>query len=59
VDLKFSPGGVHAQHKNFGVIASRFIQPLGTFSGVVRTADGRELVLDEVLGVVEDQDVRW
>jgi hypothetical protein len=58
VDLELSPGGVHAEHKNLGVVRSRFVQPAGTFRGTIR-AGGRELELDDVLGVTEDQDVVW
>jgi hypothetical protein len=58
VDLRFKPGGMHSERKNFGVIASNFVQPVGAYSGVVR-AGGRELELDGALGVTEDQEVLW
>ena len=58
VDLRFEPAGLHAEHKNFGIIASRFIQPVGMFRGAVRAGD-RALELDRVWGVVEDQEVLW
>jgi hypothetical protein len=58
VDLRFEPAGLHREEKNFGVVASHFVQPAGAFSGTVR-AGGRELTLDRVLGVTEDQDVLW
>jgi hypothetical protein len=58
VDLDFVPGGLHAEKKNLGVVATRFIQPVGVYSGKIR-AGGRELELDRVLGVAEDQDARW
>ncbi|HEY2509752.1 MAG TPA: DUF2804 family protein, partial [Polyangiaceae bacterium] len=32
-DLKFLPGGMHAEQKNLGVVASRFVQPVGVYSG--------------------------
>jgi hypothetical protein len=59
VDLRFTPGGMHADRTNLGVIRSRFLQPVGVYSGVIRAPDGRALELDGVLGVVEDQDVLW
>ena len=59
VDLRFLPGGVHAEKKNFGVVASRFIQPVGLYSGTIRVPGRAPLELDRVLGVSEDQDVRW
>jgi hypothetical protein len=58
VDLRFEPAGIHAEHKNFGIVASRFIQPVGVFRGTIR-AGGRELEIDRVPGVVEDQEVLW
>lgn len=58
VDLEFVPGAVHAQHTNLLFVRSRFLQPAGVFRGVVR-AGGRELRLDALPGVVEDQDVLW
>ena len=58
VDLRFKPGGMHAEHKNLGLVASRFVQPTGLYSGTLRVG-GRELALDGVLGVTEDQDVLW
>ncbi len=58
VDLRFKPGGMHAEHKNLGLVASRFVQPAGAYFGTIRVG-GKELVLDGVLGVTEDQDVVW
>ena len=58
VDLRFTPGGMHSETKNLGVIASRFVQPAGVYRGTMRVG-GRELVLERVLGVSEDQDVLW
>jgi hypothetical protein len=59
VDLTFSPGAAHSDHTNLGVIASRFVQPVGVYSGTIRVPDGRVLVVDGVLGVTEDQDMLW
>ena len=58
VDLAFFPGGMHAQYTNLGLVRSRFVQPVGTFRGVVR-AFGRERRVADLAGVVEDQDVLW
>jgi hypothetical protein len=58
VDLAFAPGAVHAQYTNMGLVRSRFVQPVGTFSGTLRVG-GRERRLSGVPGVVEDQDVLW
>ena len=59
VDLRFEPGAIHQEHKNLGVITSRFIQPVGCFSGTIRIPGRAPLTLARVLGVVEDQDVLW
>jgi Protein of unknown function (DUF2804) len=59
VDLKFEPGGMHAEHQNLGVVSSRFVQPVGSFSGTIRLEGRAPLVLEKVLGVAEDQDVLW
>ncbi len=58
IDLTFDPGAVHAQHTQLVVVKSRFVQPVGVFKGTLRIGE-RDVVLDEVPGVVEDQDVLW
>jgi hypothetical protein len=59
VDLRFQPGGAHREEKNFGIVASRFLQPMGVFSGTVRIPGRAPVELRDVLGVTEDQDVLW
>ena len=58
VDVTFTPGALHAEKKDFGVVASRFVQPVGVYAGKLRVGD-RTLEIDDVLGVAEDQDVLW
>jgi hypothetical protein len=58
IDLAFTPGAVHAQHTSLGIVRSRFVQPVGTFRGVLHVA-GRDRRVDDLAGVVEDQDVVW
>lgn len=58
IDLAFRPGGVHAQHTNLLLVKSRFVQPVGVFQGTMRVA-GREIAVENLPGVVEDQDVLW
>ncbi|MFN8126297.1 MAG: DUF2804 domain-containing protein [Candidatus Nanopelagicales bacterium] len=58
VDLQFTPLAVHSENLNLGAVRSRFIQPSGHFSGTIRVAD-QTLTIDELPGVVEDQDVLW
>ena len=58
IDLVFDVGAVHEQRTNLVVVRTRFLQPAGTFRGTLRV-DGRDIELDGVPGVVEDQDVVW
>ncbi|MDB5218854.1 MAG: hypothetical protein JWO86_6781 [Myxococcaceae bacterium] len=58
IDLAFEPGGIHAQNTNLGLVKSRFVQPVGTFTGTLRI-DGRDVYVEGLPGVVEDQDVLW
>jgi hypothetical protein len=59
VDLLFQPGGMHAEHRDYGLLASHFIQPAGVFSGRLSLEGRGELELERVLGVTEDQDMLW
>jgi hypothetical protein len=58
VDLRFTPLGVHSERKDLVILTSRFIQPVGVFSGTIR-AEGVEHTISSMPGVTEDQDVRW
>jgi len=58
VDLVFEGFGEHREERNLLVAKSRFIQVMGTFSGHIKLGRKR-LSLDGLLGVTEDQDVRW
>ncbi len=48
----------HEELTNLRIIRSRFIQATGTFRGRI-TADGREIDVMGVPGMIEDQDVLW
>ena len=58
VNLRFCPGGAHTERRNLGVVSSRFVHPIGAFSGTLEVG-GRRLVVERALGVTEDQDVTW
>jgi len=60
VDLRFTPEGLRSENKNLGVAVSRYVQPVGTFSGTVRAhPDADPRVIDRVPGVTEDHEARW
>ena len=58
VDLAFTPYAVHSERKDLVVVVSRFIQPIGVFSGTVRI-DDVDVAVTAMPGVTEDQDIRW
>lgn len=60
LDLRFEPQGARCADRNLGVAASRYIQPVGVFSGEVRRArQGPGLRVDGLLGVTEDHRSVW
>lgn len=58
VSLELKPIAAHRERRDLGLVKSRFSQPLGLWSGVVKV-DGVEHRLVGVPGVAEDQDVTW
>lgn len=58
VTLRFQPLHVHSEIRDFKLVRSRFLQPLGLFSGTIRVGD-RVLEVRELGGVTEDQDILW
>jgi hypothetical protein len=58
MDLTFDVGAVHEQHTNLVLVRSHFVQPVGTFRGTLRI-DGRDVEVDGLPGVVEDQEMVW
>lgn len=59
VDLRFEPGAVHAEHRDLIVVASSYVQPVGSFSGSIEVEGRGKIEIERVLGVVEDQRVLW
>lgn len=60
LDLHFTPLGVRRQNKNLRVAVSRYVQPIGQFSGWVKAhanAEAREV--KKLVGVTEDHFSRW
>ncbi len=59
VDLVFTPEGMRRASENFGIIQSSFIQPCGTFSGVIKIQNSSPCYLTCTGGVVEEHYARW
>lgn len=60
LDLRFVPEGARREDKNLIVAASRYVQPIGTFSGTVRASGSAPACrVDGLVGVTEDHASRW
>ncbi|HYX91046.1 MAG TPA: DUF2804 domain-containing protein [Myxococcaceae bacterium] len=58
VSLRFEPVHTHRDERDLKIVRSRFLQPLGLFSGTIR-AVGRTLEIRDLGGVTEIQDILW
>jgi hypothetical protein len=60
LDLRFTPEGMRSENKNLLIAASRYVQPIGSFSGVLTDpASGARHIVDRLAGVTEDHASRW
>jgi hypothetical protein len=60
LDLMFQPEGCRSENKNLLVAASRYAQPIGTFSGSIKTsAKAMPRRIEHLVGVTEDHFSRW
>ncbi|HJV50348.1 MAG TPA: DUF2804 domain-containing protein [Noviherbaspirillum sp.] len=60
LDLQFAPEGARREDKNLLVAASRYIQPIGSFSGWVKAhPDAAPRRIERLAGVTEDHFSRW
>ena len=60
LDLQFAPEGLRREDKNLLIAASKYVQPIGTFSGWVKAHAGAPAIAVEALaGVTEDHRSRW
>lgn len=60
LDLDFQPEGARGERRNLGLVGSRYVQPVGTFSGYVKPAPGAApRPVHDLLGVTEDHSSRW
>jgi hypothetical protein len=58
VELRFCPVHAHREERDYKIVKSHFVQPLGLFEGQIKL-DGKVLSIEKLPGVVEDQDVVW
>ncbi len=58
VDLAFEPIGAHREARDWRIVRSRFVQPVGHFSGTLKVR-GRVHHVKDLAGVTEDQDIVW
>lgn len=60
LDLRFAPEGARQDKRNLLFASSRYVQPIGTFSGIVRAAPRAPACrVENLLGVTEDHASRW
>ena len=60
LDLRFRPEGARQARRDVWIAASDYIQPVGTFHGVVRASPhGPAIPVEGLLGVTEDHRSRW
>jgi hypothetical protein len=59
VELIFEPAGCFREDVDAKLLASRFRQFFGSFSGCLKTSGGHCIVVENMRGFVEDQYSRW
>ena len=60
LDLHFKPEGARREERNLWLASSRYIQPIGTFSGWVRaSAQAPKRIVTQLAGVTESHRSRW
>lgn len=60
LELHFTPDGARREDKNLLVAASRYLQPIGTFTGWVRSGPEQpKRMVHQLVGVTEDHHSRW
>jgi len=58
VQVAFRPLHAHREVRDLGLLRSRFVQPLGVFTGRL-CFGGQDIALSGLPGVTEDQDMLW
>lgn len=58
LDLVLTPGAIHTEEKDLGIVRSAFKQAVGRYQGAL-VVDGVRHVIEDAIGVAEEQDVVW
>jgi Protein of unknown function (DUF2804) len=56
--LRFQPIHAHREERDYKLVKSHFVQPLGLFEGELRLAD-EVIQIERLAGVTEDQNILW
>jgi hypothetical protein len=59
IHLTFIPEQMRCSKDNFGIIASSFMQPCGSYSGFITSKAGERIEINNMGGVVEEHYARW
>ena len=60
LDVQFVPEGLRREDKNLLIAASKYVQPIGTFSGWVKAhKDAAPIVVEALVGVTEEHHSVW
>lgn len=59
IELMFTPENLRQAKENFGLVASSFKQPCGSFSGFLTTKAGERITVNNMGGVVEEHYAKW
>jgi hypothetical protein len=59
IDLTFTPQDKREEKKNAMILASRFTQFVGTFSGTLTTDSGEQISVSSLPGYAEDHYAKW
>lgn len=57
--LTFSPRAVRAADENLLLVRSRYVQPIGVFSGTLPGPDGTPVTVEDLPGVTEEHAATW
>jgi hypothetical protein len=59
LELEFVPEGERREDKDLILAKSRYVQPIGTFRGVLRPPGAAPVEVRDLVGVTEDHVARW